>query len=122
MDGNVVTNWDGKLSSIQAEGQDAAIGGLGTIGHWRFINNVFVDVPDQGANTAVGMWWINNTFIRCGGNGHAIDFNNTPEDKGVASNAVVLNNLFIDCGEPENVSFWVVCLTNKRHRSHWRHV
>lgn len=127
--GNLAENnqfWDCYISFGQMT--DDSYGGYSpvTVGDFTLRNNLFVRCGGQdayaggsgGSICSVGIRdckWINNTYVSCfkdtKASGYVIDIsyhmgtNNVGAYLGAATNTVIVNNAFIDCGYNTNVAF-----------------
>jgi hypothetical protein len=81
--------------------------GVSDIRDWTFRNNVFENINFQANIFAPNFKFYNNTFYHCDQNtGGPLIFNNNAT-VGIANGAVVMNNLFIDCGSrPLNTGWY----------------
>jgi hypothetical protein len=89
--------------TVEGTAQLPALIGTGATSNHTWRNNLFVRNQLGCSVTLPGGKWLNNTFYQCATvAGHVINLGEG--DRGTADGTQILNNIFLDCGDPEKDS------------------
>ena len=95
IDGNIVENIENgqlcQLTMVNAFND-------GQHGDWTFSNNHFIDIALQASAGIPNVKWVNNVFYRVSYTGGPVLALGYTEGRSNAGGAVVMNNVFLDCG------------------------